>query len=479
MMFLALFLFLAAADAPPSELRFALHNEPKTLNPLLASDTSAEAIRFLTSGFLIRINRLTQEPEPDLALSWQISPDNRSATFQLRPGAITPADVVNTFAQLANPTLHPPALTCLALEEFRPKVTVLGPTTVRVTLGAPVAGIERLFDQLPIGKGPFTLAANRPGVEIVLKRNPSYWKPALISQIRLPIQQNRDIELNRFRNGELDLINTVDPESFDKLAKDLPASVHDNGPSTNVDFFWFNLTSSPVTPQYKKDWFQSTAFRQAISSAINRDDLCRLVYRGHARPAVGPFSPANKFWFDSKLPLHRFDPAAALKLLLAAGFQKQGAVLKDKSGHEVEFSVITNAGNKARERMAVLIQQDLQAIGIKLNIVTLDTRSLIGRITDSFDYEACIFGLTNVDSDPNQLLNVLLSSGPQHGWNPAQKSPATPWEAQMDKLLHAQEGASSRANAKSCSTRSRKSCGARNPIFTWSIRIPSARFLPG
>ena len=123
-------------------------------------------------------------------------------------------------------------------------------------------------------------------------------------------------------------------------------------------------------------------------------------------------------------------------------------MLKDKSGHEVEFSVITNAGNKSRERMAALIQQDLQALGIKLNIVTLDMPSLIERITKSFDYEACMLGLVNVDPDPNELMNVLLSSGAQHAWNPAQKSPATAWERQIDLLLQAQKSAASRTKRK-------------------------------
>ena len=441
-------LLTCCALSAQSELRFAFHHEPETLDPLLAADISAEALRFLTSGFLIRINRFTQEPEPDLALSWKVSPDGRSIAFQLRPGAVTAADVVNTFAQLSNPALHPPAADMFSLGGIAPKITVISPSAVTITLAAPVAGMERLFDQLPIGQGPFTLAENKPGIEILLKRNPKYWNPAILDQIRIPIQQNREIELNRFRRGELDLINNVDPELFDRLAKDTPADVHDNGPSTDVEFLWLNLKSSSPIPQYKKEWFQSTVFRQAISAAINREDLARVVYRGHARPAVGPFSPANKLWFNSKLTPHRFEPAKALKSLEAAGFRKTGTVLKDKAGHPVEFSVITSAGKKPRERMAALIQQDLQNIGIKLNIVTLDMRSLIERFTESFQYEACMLGLANVDADPNQLLNVLLSSGAQHAWNPAQKTPATPWEAQIDTLLHAQESAATRAKRK-------------------------------
>ena len=75
--------------------------------------------------------------------------------------------------------------------------------------------------------------------------------------------------------------------------------------------------------------------------------------------------------------------------------------------------------------MAVLIQQDLRKIGIKASIVTLDFPSLIERITQSFSYEAAILGLTNVDLDPNEQMNIWLSSAENHQWNPSQKSPET------------------------------------------------------
>ena len=103
--------------------------------------------------------------------------------------------------------------------------------------------------------------------------------------------------------------------------------------------------------------------------------------------------------------------------------------------------MITNAGNKYRERMATLIQEDLAGIGIKLNLVTLDFPSLIERITGTFDYEACLLGLVNNDLDPNSQMNVWLSSADNHQWNPRQKAPETAWEAEVDKLMRAQASA--------------------------------------
>jgi len=112
--------------------------------------------------------------------------------------------------------------------------------------------------------------------------------------------------------------------------------------------------------------------------------------------------------------------------------------LRDKSGNLVEFSIVTNAGNKAREKMATLIQQDLAKIGIKVNIVTFDFASVIERITRSFNYEAAVFGFLNDELDANAQMAVWPSSAAQHAWNPGQKAPATAWEAEIDKLMQEQ-----------------------------------------
>src|SRR5207253_11195693 len=107
------------------------------------------------------------------------------------------------------------------------------------------------------------------------------------------IQQNRDMEMLRLVRGEIDFINSLDAEHFDKLLSDNPAMAHDAGPSMDAEFLWFNQVATAPMPGYKKTWFTSTNFRHAISEAINREDLARIAFRGHARPAVGPGSPAN------------------------------------------------------------------------------------------------------------------------------------------------------------------------------------------
>jgi len=445
------------------ELHFCLRSEPKTFNPLLAADDSSETIRYLTGGVLARVNRLTQDLEPELATSWKVTNGGKTITFQLRDGLrfsdgtpFSADDVAYTMQQLMDPALHSPTGDAFRSSEGKVAAEVLPKNRVRITFPAPIAGLDRLFDQVAIMSakspqkemavlGPYYVGENKAGSYLILKRNPNYWEkdPAgrplpYIESVRLDIQQNRDIELLRLTRGEIHFINSLDAEYFDKVVSQDPSMAHDAGASLDSEEMWFNQVANSPLPAYKKAWFSSTNFRRAISEAINREDIARIVFRGHARPAIGPVSPANKFWFNAKLQAHPFDQKSALQRLAQDGFRFQDGVLRDRDGHAVEFSVITNAGNKYRERMATLIQQDLSGIGIKLNVVTLDFPSLIERIAHSFDYEACLLGLVNDELDPNAQMTVWLSSADSHQWNPSQKTPATAWEAEIDKLMRAQ-----------------------------------------
>ena len=463
---LCTFLILAACGTlaqSGGQLRFCLHSEPKTFNPVLMQDDASETIRYLTGGVLVRLNRQTQQLEPELATAWKIGDDGKTITFTLREHIrfsdgtpFSAADVVYTIEQLMDPALHSPTGDAFRSGEGKVQAEVLSSNRVAIIFPAPISGLDKQFDQVAIMSarsplkemavlGPFVVSENKAGAYLILKRNPNYWKHdangrplPYIDSLRLDIQQNRDIEMLRLTHGEVDFINSLDAEYYDKLASQNPAMVHDAGESLDSEFMWFNQAANSPLPAYKKAWFASTNFRRAVSGSINRSDLARIAFHGHARPAAGPVSPANKFWFNAKLQPHPFDQKAALELLAQEGFRFEGGVLHDRDGHAVEFSIITNSGNKYRERMATMIQQDLSGIGIRLNVVTLDFPSLLERMTRTFDYEACLLGLVNTDLDPNSVMNVWLSSSENHQWNPNQKTPATEWEAEIDRLMRAQ-----------------------------------------
>ena len=464
-----LFVLLAAPlvrAQSATELRFCLRGEPKTFDPALVDDEYSESVRYLTGGVLIWLNRKTQALEPGLATSWQISKDGRKITFHLRKGLAfsdgTPfssEDVAFTMNRLMDPKTH--SATGDAFRSGTGAVDVQTPAAdiAVITFPAPIAGLERLFDQVAVMSahspkkemavlGPYYVSEYKAGAYVLLLRNPHYWKHdaeghplPYIESVRLDIQRNREIELMRFNRGELHMINRMDAEQFSNLQRENPAVTHNAGTGLDAEEFWFNQSPSAPMPDFKKAWFRSTEFRRAVSLAINREDICRIVFAGYAKPAYGPVSPSNRFWFNAALPAPKHDPQAALRLLAQAGFRLDGQTLKDSSGNPVEFTVMTGSGNVAREKMAAMIQQDLQQIGIKVKPVTLDFPSLIERITRTFDYDSCILGLVNTDLDPNGQMTVWLSSGEDHQWNPSQKTPATPWEAEIDKLMRDQASA--------------------------------------
>jgi peptide/nickel transport system substrate-binding protein len=461
------FLFGTAQAQNGGELRFCLRSEPKTFDPLLVDDDSSLSVRYLTGGVLARVNRHTQELEPELAESWKLSKDGKQITFKLRHGVafsdgttFSAEDVAFTMQRLMDPSLHSSTGDSFRSGSGTVSSKVLAPDQVLITFPAPIAGLDRLFDQVAIMSahspkkeaavlGPFVVAEYKAGSTLLLQRNPHYWKKdssgrqlPYLDSIRLDIQANRDVEMLRFKRGELDLINVIDSDYFDRLAATSAGAAHDAGASLDSDFLWFNQVASAPIPEYKRAWFHSTNFRLAISEGINRDDLSRVVFNGHAQPAVGPISPANKFWFDGKLKAEPYRPDAALKRLQGEGFQLRNGALFDKAGNPVEFSIVTNASSKPRERMAVMVQEDLSKLGIKVNVVTLDFPSLLERISQKFNYEAAILGFRNVDLDPNGQMNIWLSSAEDHAWNPKQKAPETAWEAEIDKLMRAQASAS-------------------------------------
>jgi peptide/nickel transport system substrate-binding protein len=470
-----------AADSghlpPPvwgGELRFALHADPKTWDPLQASEESSVAIRYLTHGSLLRMNRRTQKEEPELAESWKIAEQGRKVIFTLRSGLRfsdgTPAgaeDVAFTLKRTLDPALHSPLGDSIRAAGDDIKIDVPGPLEIAVTFPAAVPDPAGLFDSLPIlsahsplkdkaGLGPFMLGEVKAGSYVLLKRNPNYWRTGpdgrrlpFLDSIRLDIQSNRDLELQRFRKGEYHLLETLDAESFTRLQAELgPRAALDLGPAFDNEMLWFNEAPGAPIEGYKKTWFQSRNFRRAIAESIHLDDIVRLVYQGRATPAAGILSRANQFWLKAGLTPHPCDPDSARKRLAQDQFHYQGSALLDRENHRVEFSLVTNSGSRTRGRIATILQDDLAKLGIQLNIVALDFPALLERIGRTGNYEAALLGFVNEDFDPSSGDNVWLSRAPQHMWNPNQKQPATPWEAEIDKLIAIQASTADRKKRK-------------------------------
>jgi peptide/nickel transport system substrate-binding protein len=464
---LLLFLGLQCfAQQIESEIRLSIRGDPKSFDPLVAVDDASEAVRYITGGVLLRFDRAAHKIVPELAESWRITNEGRRIEFLLRKGLRfsdgTPFDAADVAAVVRR--LNDRSLRSGVADTFRTQdgvidVNISNAHRIALTFDAPVAGLASLFDQLAIQSsrsrqveravlGPYMLSDYKPGQFVLLRRNPHYWKQdgqgrklPYIDRVRLDILASRDIELSRFRKGELDAIDKVEPDVFERLRKQMPAAARNVGPSLDSEVLWFNQVPSAPLATYKRAWFGSQRFRRAVSGAINRDDIARVVYRGFARPAAAYVSESNRAWWHPGLKPHAFDPAQAIRTLGEDGFRLNGGQLFDRDGNRVQFSLITNSSSRSRTQTAAVLQQDLRKIGIQVNIVPLEFGSLIERITQTNDYEACLLGFTNVDPEPNSQANVFLSSGNLHAWYPAQPAPATRWEAEIDQLIRKQAGA--------------------------------------
>jgi peptide/nickel transport system substrate-binding protein len=466
----------------------AQRSEPKTLNPVTAADApSREVIGRLTSD-LIHINRASQQTEPALAKTWTLSKDGRVFIVKLRHGLrfsdgqpFDADDVVFSFQLYLDEKINSPQRDLLVVGGKPIEVQKIDQYTVRFTLAQPYAAAERIFDSLAMmprhllqnssqqgkfaqawtlttppaeiaGMGPFRVKAYVPGQKIVLERNPYYWKTDR-SRNRLPYLDelvflfvgNEDAQVIRFQAGETDIISRMSAENYALLSKDGASrgtELFDLGPSLEYNFLVFNLNDlqSKNLPSIaaKQAWFQDLRFRQAISAAVDRDAIVKLVYAGRGAPLWGNVSPSNKFWVDQTLPHPPRSLDKARELLKSAGFSWRGDALLDPKGQVVEFSIIASSSNTQRTKMATIVQDDLSKLGMNVHVVPLEFRDVINRVFQTYDYEVSIMGLGGGDADPNPEMNVWLSNGGTHLWHLGEAKPASDWEAQIDQLMQKQ-----------------------------------------
>jgi len=463
--------------------------EPKTLNPVTESDAVSREVIERLNADLIEINRSTQETEPALAKSWKTSADGRTFTLQLRKGIrfsdghpFDVDDVLFSFSVYMDEAIDSPQRDLLIIDGKPMTVTKLDAYTVRFTLPRPYAAAERLFDGFSIlpkhllekpykdgtfaqtwslntpasqiaGLGPFRLKQSIPGQQIVLERNPYYWKIdrdhhrlPYLDAIVFVAAGSEDAQVLRFEAGETDLITRLSSENYNLLAKEKSragSQLVDLGPSLECNFLVFNLND--LSDRHldetarKQSWFREVQFRQAVNAAVDREGIVRLVYGSRGTPLWGNVGPGNKYWVNQQIPHPKRSLDNARQLLKSAGFSwNPSGQLLDKSGQPVTFTLITSSSNAQRMKMATLLQDDLSHLGMQVHVVPLELRALIDRVFHSFDYDAAIMGLGGGDADPNSEMTVWMSNGTSHLWNLGEKQPATAWEREIDQLMQQQ-----------------------------------------
>jgi peptide/nickel transport system substrate-binding protein len=469
----------------------SLRAEPKTLNPLIAADTPSREVIGAMQADLVHINRATQLTEPALAKSWKISADGLQYTLILRQGLrfsdghpLDADDVLFTFRVYLDENVHATQRDLLIVGGKPITVRKLDAQTLIFQFARPYGVEERLFDGLAIlprhllekpyqegklgqlwttatppnewaGLGPFRLKEYVAGQKLVLERNPYYWKTdakgnrlPYLDELVFLFVPSADAQVLRFQSGETDLITRLGAENFSVLSRQQRGyTMADAGAGLEYNFLFFNLNDlgekSSADQVRKQKWFRDVKFRQAISAAVDRDAIVRLVYQGRGAALWGPVTPGNRRWLDGSVPHPPRSLDHARALLKEAGFSWSAGpngepILLDSENKPVEFSVLTSSSNADRTKMATLIQDDLKQLGMRVQVVPLEFRSLIDRVTQTKEYDACLLGLASFDADPNSDLNVWLSSGGTHLWNPSQSRPATSWEAEIDHLMEQQ-----------------------------------------
>jgi len=472
-------------------LVISLRAEPKTLNPLTAADAPSREVIGAMQGDLVHINRATQLTEPALAKSWKISAGGLQYTLTLRRGLrfsdghpLDADDVLFTFRVYLDESIHAPQRDLLIVGGKPIAVRKIDAQTLIFQFAKPYGVEERLFDGLAIlprhllqksyeegklaqlwtpstppnewaGLGPFRLKEYVAGQRLVLERNPYYWKTdtkgnrlPYIDELVFLFVPSADAQVLRFQSGETDIITRLGAENFSVLGRQQRGYIMtDAGPGLEYNFLFFNLNdlgdklSADLTRKQK--WFRDPKFRQAVSAGVDREAIVRLVYQGRGSALWGPVTPGNRRWVNAAIPHSPRSQERARALLKEAGFSWSSAAngestLKDSDGKPVEFSILTSSSNADRTKMATFLQDDLKQLGMRVQVVPLEFRSLIDRVTQTKEYDACLLGLASFDADPNSDLNVWLSSGGTHLWNPSQSHPGTLWEAEIDRLMEQQ-----------------------------------------
>ena len=455
-------------------LVIAQKSEPKTLNPLLSRDAPSREVLGRLSSDLMSVDRQTQKVELVLAEWVHPSADGLHYTVRLRSGLrfsdgqpFSADDVVFSFQVYLDEKVHAVQRDPLMIHGKALSVTKVDSRTVRIDLPGRYAPGERMFDSLPMlprhlletayqegklnqvwslstkpeamaGLGPFRVKEYRAGERLVLERNPFYWKAPepYLDEIVFLFVGDEDAQIARFLTGEADLVNRVSARNV-PLLRARGVTVEDLGPSLEYNVLLFNLTKD-ANPG-PREWFQVKAFRQAVSAAIDRDGIVRLVYGGLASQLASQVCPGNKVWMNPKLTPEKQSAERAKQLLRGSGFAWNDAgELHDGHGKIVEFTIATAASSQERSAMATMIQADLKAIGMKVQIVPLELRSMADRILNTHQYDTAVMGLGGADPDPMFETNVWKSDGGMHVWNPGEKAPATSWEAEIDRLMDEQ-----------------------------------------
>ncbi|KRT72783.1 MAG: glutathione-binding protein gsiB [Deltaproteobacteria bacterium CSP1-8] len=360
--------------ADSGELVIAFPGAPVSIDPRLSTDAYGTQILQMTHASLIRMDA-AGNPLPDLAEGFEA----RSPTevvFRLRDGVrfhdgreLTSADVRDTFAWILNPRNRSPHRstyeTIREIETPDSRTVVFrlsepfAPFLAGMVRGIVPAGTRAAGYSPPIGAGPYRVDDYEQDTAIRLSRFEGYHGGAArIEQVVVKFLPDSNVRFLELKKGSVNLVlNGVEPDLIPAVLEN-GNLVMEEAPGSNVSYLGFNL----------RDPFLSDArVRRAIALAIDREAIARTLWKGHADLADSLLAPG--FWaHDDKIPPLRYDPAAARRLLEAAGYRDP-----DGDGPKPRFRLTYKTSqNELRRRIAAVIQEELRQAGIAVEIQSLE-----------------------------------------------------------------------------------------------------------
>ena len=399
--------------------------EPSTLIPLLASDSPSHEVAGLIYNGLVRYDK-DLRLEGELAESWDVSRDGLTITFHLRKGVkwhdghpFTARDVLYTYQV----TIDPKTPTAYA-EAFRQvkAARILDPHTFQVVYTRPFApaleswGVSILPAHLlegkditkselarhPVGTGQYVFKEWTAGQRVVLEANPDYYegRPYISRYIYRIIPDNSTMYME-LKAGGLDMMG-ISPVQYQRQTNTPEFQARFNKyryPAFAYTYLGYNL---------RHPLFADRRVRQAITSAINKDEIVHGVLLGMGQVTHGPYKPGT--WaYDPNIKDFDYNPERASRLLAEAGWrERNGNGILVKEGKPFQFTILTNQGNDQRLKTAQIVQRRLKKIGIDVKIRVVEWASFLSQFIDKGNFESVILGWT-IGQDPD-LFDIWHSS---------------------------------------------------------------------
>lgn len=466
---------------------------PKTFNPCNTKDATSSSMAGMLYDGLVTTNPRTGQVQPQLAKDFEIN--GQDYIIHLRHGItwsdgkpINADDVMYTYKEVVFKGLgNPSTMDAMKIDGQLPELVKLDDYTVKFTtprafapflrqLSYPIVPKhyfkpysdkgESVFnaflnpDTKPdtiISGGAFRLKEYVAAQRVVFERNSNYYKINLKNE-KLPyldkviymIVGDSNNEILKFEAKEIDVLG-IRGSNVAQYKLNEPNSdykVYNLGPDTGTLFLVINLNNrkdkngKPYVNPIKQKWFANRDFRAAIDWAVDRKNMVQNIASGVAEPLFTAES-LNSIYLNKYIKGHPCDLKVAKKSLEKAGFKEKNGVLYDAENNRVEFDLYTNAGNLEREALGVMVKQDLEELGMKVNFKPVEFNSLVNKLTNTNDWEMAIMGLTGTPLEPHDGKNVWTSKGSLHMFNqrPADYTvdDRLDWEKELDEIFR--EGA--------------------------------------